>query len=104
MAIADLAPTLVSAGLTPKEIRKELRPRQAAPARQQPGIPNKRIIMAYRMILKNKDDATIMRLACVSQEVINGLRAEVAAVKASLAALAPVAYDAEEPPQENQGQ
>lgn len=103
MAIADLAPTLVNAGLTAKEIRRALRPREAAPEKPQPSVPPKRIIMAYKMILKNKDDETIKRLACVSQEVINGLRAEVAAVKASLAALAPVAHDADEHTQENQG-
>lgn len=96
--IPELAPDLIAAGFTARELRRELRPRETAPAAPAPTIAPKRWKMAFRLVLKGRSDEEIMRLACVPIEVVNKVRAQVAAVRAKLAALEPVAYDAPEAP------
>lgn len=97
--IPELAPDLIAAGLTVRELRRELRPREAAPAVAPPQVSAKRWKMTYKMVLKGRPDEEILRMACVPQSVLDAVKAQVAAVRTKLAGLATVAYDAPEVPQ-----
>lgn len=101
--IPELAPDLIAAGMTIKELRRDLRPREPAPPRAQPGIAPKRFRMVYKLILKGKPDDTIVRLASVPVEVVQAVRSQVEAVKAKLATLDPVTWDTVEPDTETSG-
>ncbi len=97
--IPDLAPDLIAAGFTPRELRRALRPREAAPPPPPPVIAPKRWKMAFQSVLDGRTDEQVRQLCCVPQEVVDKVRAQVAAVRAKLASLDPVPYDEPEKPQ-----
>lgn len=96
--IKDLAPSLVAAGLDPKEIKKDLRPKSPPKAKEEPSVPPKRIRMVYKNLLRGESAKDAAGHACVTVETAEAIKAEVDAVIASLAALEPV--DPETPPEE----
>ena len=83
--LSDIAPTLAAAGITCDQLTEDLSP--AAPAKPiaPPVLAPKRFRMAYRYAQDGHDDATVMRLACVPQAVVDLVRGEMRAAVAVLA-------------------
>ena len=92
--IPELAPTLVAAGLEPKVLKKDLRPKNEPKAKQSLGVPPKRIRMVYVHLLRGESVQDAAKHAGVELAVAEAVKAEVDAVAAKLAALEPVDPDA----------
>lgn len=91
--IAQLAPTLVAAGLSIKELKANLRPHNSPAAPAPHPISKKRYEQAMKMLIKHPElsDATIAKnVTTITPSIVASLRAEVEAVQAKLAALDPV--------------
>lgn len=91
--IAQLAPTLVAAGLPVKDIKVALRPHNAPTPPPVPAVQLKRYNRAMRLIAKSPTltDAEVASLVTtITPAMVATIRAEVVAVQAKLAALDPV--------------
>lgn len=91
--IKGLAPVLINAGISRKDIKNACVPRKAAPTKAAAGIAPKRIQAAYKFIVDGKDDEAVSRLACVPYEIVWSIRNELDIMKLDLAGTAPVEYD-----------
>jgi len=81
----DVAPSLAAAGITHDQLTEDLRPGESPkPLPPQPVSPT-RVRMAYRFAKDGHDDATVMRLSCVPQAVVDLVRGEMRAAVAVLA-------------------
>lgn len=91
--IAQLAPTLIAAGFTPRELRVELRPKNAPPPPQAPKVQKKRYEQAVRLLAKfpgMSDEEVATKVTTITPEIVAAIRAEVASVVAQLSGLDPV--------------
>lgn len=83
--IDEVAPVLALAGITCEQLTTDLSPAEPAKPAGPPGLDPKRYRMAYRYAKEGLSDADVMRLACVSQSVVDVVRWEMRAATAVLA-------------------
>jgi hypothetical protein len=93
VTIAQLAPTLIAAGLSAAELKKELRPHNAPAAILDPAIPPKRYRQAYLLLAKHPEmtnEQIAAKVTTITSAIVATIRAEVEAVIAKLNTLDPI--------------